>query len=128
MDLILIFKERQEKSKYEYGSVLRSNNNRNPLIDSLQEKIDGCFYLRQAIQDIVDGVNINWKFSKNYWVEKEPKPSNNLGGEKIIDLICSDLKFGFNFLDEKIPMWLIYLYKYELSSVRLLYTEIEKLK
>ena len=128
MDLISVFKERQEKSKSEYNTVLRSNNGRNPLIDTLQEKLDSCFYLRQAIQDIVDGVNINWKFSKNYWVEKEPKPSNNLGGEKIIDLICNDLKLGFSFLDEKVPMWLIYLYKYELSSVRLLYTEIEKLK
>lgn len=45
-------KVRREAGTKKYGTSLRTNNGRNPLVDAYQETLDLALYLRQAIEDI----------------------------------------------------------------------------
>ena len=127
-----MFKDRQEKSKVEYNTVLKSNNGRNPLIDAFQEKLDTCLYIRQAIQDCIDCVNDSWVYSENYWIDKEPKPYEvaESPGVVIVDQIVSDLKMGVEYMycSPNIPTWLILLYKTELGVTQFFLNYIIQLK
>lgn len=132
MDLTLVFKERQEKSKKEYGTELQSNNGRNPLVDALQEKLDSCMYLRQAIEEYIDGVNESWLVSDKFWITKESAPYQvaESPGKSVIDLVVADLtgNIEYIFYNRDVPIWLFDLYDNEIKTSRILYLKILKLK
>lgn len=51
-DLVLCdILERYESGKQKYGTSLRVNNGRDPLVDAYQEAVDMVMYLRQAIEE-----------------------------------------------------------------------------
>lgn len=132
MEFRTIFEERQEKSKWEYGTVLRSNNGRNPLVDAFQEKLDACMYLRQAIEDYIDGVNESWLVSDKFRITKESAPYKvaESPGKSVIDLIVADLtgSIEYIFYNRDVPTWLFDLYDNEIKTSRILYLKILKLK
>jgi len=132
MDLIQAFKDRQRVTRIEYGTVLKSNNGRNPLIDAFQEKLDTCLYIRQAIEECIDRTNDTWQVSDKFWVDKEPKPYEvaESPGKPIIDLVVADLKSNMEhiFYNRCVPLWLFDLYDNEIKTTRILYLEILKLK
>ena len=47
--------KRAEHGKEEYGEYLRPNNGRRPLVDAYQEVLDAIVYLRQSIEEGVEG-------------------------------------------------------------------------
>lgn len=128
IDLKTIFTQRQEKSKLEYGTELKTNNGRNPLIDALQEKLDTCMYLRQAIQDHIDGVK--WVYNENFWVEKEPKPISNNDSKSVLYYVLTDLVTGTLYLNifNFVPKWLLVLYANEIETTKILLSHIIHLK
>lgn len=44
-------RRRNEAGTAKYGTPLRANNGRDPLVDAYQEALDLCQYLRQAIEE-----------------------------------------------------------------------------
>ena len=44
-------KDRSKMGKEKYGTVLRTNNGRDALIDAYQEALDLCCYLKQEIME-----------------------------------------------------------------------------
>jgi hypothetical protein len=50
----LVIKDMLDRNSFgtkKYGTPLRANNGRNPLVDAYQEALDLCVYLRQAIYE-----------------------------------------------------------------------------
>lgn len=124
MKILHLLVSRQTQTELEYKTPLQSNNGRNPLVDTLQEKLDSIMYLRQAIEDMQDGVVFT--FSKNFHVAKEPKPVSRTESKKIIDLIIHDTMVGLDKIKyNKVPKWLKSVYAAEITSTLYLLQNIE---
>lgn len=128
------FISRQLESRKEYGTMLFCFNGRNPLIDAYQEKLDFCMYIRQAINEVSSNHRNRWNVSKDYAVNKEPKPiKNEEYPVPVIELIRSD--FHSIFVNGKDPVFpshvsqlLINLYLDGLEQLHILEALIEEYK
>lgn len=127
MSLLHFLVSRQTESEKEYGIPLTTNNGRNPLIDALQEKLDTIMYLRQAIEDTQNNVELT--FSKNYHISKEPKPIKRVFCQNVIDLIIYE-NLDMIYLDryDNVPNELKSLYLNEIYSATVLIQYIEEQK
>ena len=66
--LIEEFKERRKKGTEHYGTSLKTFNGRNALKDALEEALDLCCYLMQAIMEDEKRV-VKLKLPPDYWNE-----------------------------------------------------------
>ena len=52
--IVQLMEDRKEFGLKKYGTVLQAKNGRNPLVDAIEEKLDGIFYICQAIEENMD--------------------------------------------------------------------------
>ena len=77
---------RAEMGREKYGTYLKTDNGRNPLVDAYQEALDQIGYLRQAIAEITTIADLD----PCYPILPEPAPVDN-GGQVVWELVMSDL-------------------------------------
>ena len=111
-------KKRSNIKALGYGTPLKTNNGRHPLVDAYQELLDAILYMRQYIEDRTNDINVDLKVSHDYWVVDEPSPVDN-GGDVVIDLVLADLKNQEFFADDAFlhPVDEMYVLTVELAEL-----------
>jgi hypothetical protein len=92
-------KERSDVKAKGYGTPLKTNNGRNPLVDAYHELLDSILYQEQRL--INDVHKVYPPVSDTYWFTEEPSPIDN-GGCIVIDSVLTDLRDVEFFITERV--------------------------